>query len=112
MRDMARRTASCLGFDHQESNRQADTSKWSKYVKRQVEWPGRGADERTALLRAAGRHSATGHTATVFGCTGFLGRYLVSKLAKRGTQVVIPYRDEDEKRHLRVMGMADLRKLC
>jgi len=40
----------------------------------------------------------------VFGCTGFLGRYLVHKLAKKGTQVVIPYRDEDEKRHLRVMG--------
>ncbi|KAH9161153.1 NADH dehydrogenase [Lactarius sanguifluus] len=45
-----------------------------------------------------------GHVATVFGCTGFLGRYLVAKLAKAGTQVVIPYRDEDEKRHLKVTG--------
>ena len=42
--------------------------------------------------------------ATVFGCTGFLGRYLVHKLAKQGTQVVVPYRDEDSKRFLRVMG--------
>jgi NAD(P)-dependent dehydrogenase (short-subunit alcohol dehydrogenase family) len=33
-----------------------------------------------------------------------LGRYTVSKLAKAGTQVVVPYRDEDEKRHLKVMG--------
>ncbi|EIM85758.1 NADH dehydrogenase [Stereum hirsutum FP-91666 SS1] len=51
-----------------------------------------------------GRSATTGHVATVFGCTGFLGRYLVSKLAKAGTQVVVPYRDEDEKRHLKVMG--------
>jgi len=51
-----------------------------------------------------GRHAQTGHTATVFGCTGFLGRYLVHKLAKQGTQVVVPYRDADEQRHLKVMG--------
>ncbi|SCZ96596.1 BZ3500_MvSof-1268-A1-R1_Chr4-4g07462 [Microbotryum saponariae] len=51
-----------------------------------------------------GRHSSTGHVATVFGATGFLGRYLVSKLAKAGTQVVVPYRDQDEARHLKVCG--------
>jgi len=51
-----------------------------------------------------GRSANSGHIATVFGCTGFLGRYLVSKLAKAGTQVVVPYREEDEKRHLKVMG--------
>ncbi|TDL23136.1 NADH dehydrogenase [Rickenella mellea] len=51
-----------------------------------------------------GRSAVTGHVVTVFGCTGFLGRYLVSKLAKAGTQVIVPYRDEDEKRHLKVMG--------
>lgn len=28
----------------------------------------------------AGRSAVTGHVATVFGCTGFLGRYLVAKL--------------------------------
>ncbi|GAA5853672.1 hypothetical protein JCM9279_000270 [Rhodotorula babjevae] len=51
-----------------------------------------------------GRHSTTGHTVTVFGATSFLGRYLVSKLAKAGTQVVVPYRDADEARHLKVCG--------
>ncbi|ORY75389.1 hypothetical protein BCR35DRAFT_306373 [Leucosporidium creatinivorum] len=51
-----------------------------------------------------GRHSSTGRVATVFGATGFLGRYLVSKLAKAGTQVVVPYRDQDEARHLKVCG--------
>ncbi|CAD6573292.1 MAG: hypothetical protein TREMPRED_000769 [Tremellales sp. Tagirdzhanova-0007] len=51
-----------------------------------------------------GRSAASGHTATVFGCTGFLGRYLVAKLAKIGTQVIVPYRNEDEKRHLKITG--------
>ncbi|KAI7903935.1 uncharacterized protein BX663DRAFT_470943 [Cokeromyces recurvatus] len=51
-----------------------------------------------------GRSSTNGHIATVFGCTGFLGRYVVNKLAKQGTQVVIPFRDSDEARHLKVTG--------
>ncbi|KAL4402601.1 Protein-lysine N-methyltransferase Efm5 [Malassezia pachydermatis] len=51
-----------------------------------------------------GRNSTNGSIATVFGATGFMGRYLVSKLAKAGTQVVIPYRDEEEKRHLKLLG--------
>ncbi|TPX41982.1 hypothetical protein SeMB42_g05328 [Synchytrium endobioticum] len=52
-----------------------------------------------------GRSSVSGHTATVFGCTGFLGRYLVNNLGKRGTTVVIPYRgNDDAKRHLKLMG--------
>ena len=28
----------------------------------------------------------------------------VSIIAKEGTQVIIPYREEDQKRHLKVMG--------
>ncbi|KAI8923553.1 hypothetical protein BC831DRAFT_403614 [Entophlyctis helioformis] len=56
-------------------------------------------------LGPGGRSSATGHTATVFGATGFLGRYLVNNLGKKGTSVVTPYRgSDDERRHLRIMG--------
>ncbi|KAG1171706.1 hypothetical protein G6F70_006804 [Rhizopus microsporus] len=51
-----------------------------------------------------GRSSTNGHIATVFGCTGFLGRYVVNRLAQQGTQVVVAYRDPDEVRHLKVCG--------
>ncbi|KAF7314277.1 NAD(P)-bd-dom domain-containing protein [Mycena kentingensis (nom. inval.)] len=51
-----------------------------------------------------GYSAVSGHTVTVFGCTGFLGRYLVSRIAKMGTQVIIPYRDEDEARVFKPMG--------
>ncbi|KAI9321131.1 hypothetical protein DFJ73DRAFT_806318, partial [Zopfochytrium polystomum] len=52
-----------------------------------------------------GRASDSGHIATVFGATGFLGGYVVSQLARHGTQVVTPWRgEENEKRHLKVMG--------
>jgi len=51
-----------------------------------------------------GRHARSGHVATVFGCTGFLGRYVVSKLARQGTQVIVPYREQDDMRHLKVTG--------
>ena len=51
-----------------------------------------------------GYSGVSGHVVTVFGATGFLGRYVVQKLARVGSQVVIPFRDEDEKRHLKLMG--------
>ena len=76
------------------------------------------------LIVAAGTpgySAVSGHRVTVFGVTGFLGRYLVSKLGeetflshavhalqhavgKMGTQVIVPYRDEDEARVFKPMG--------
>ncbi|BDA40605.1 NADH dehydrogenase [ubiquinone] 1 alpha subcomplex subunit [Coccomyxa sp. Obi] len=52
-----------------------------------------------------GRSSVSGVTATVFGCSGFLGRYIVNALARQGTQVVVPYRRDDvDVQYLRQMG--------
>lgn len=51
-----------------------------------------------------GRSSIGGHTATVFGATGFLGRYIVNRLATRGCTVVVPFREDMAKRHLKVTG--------
>ncbi|KAL2900309.1 NADH dehydrogenase [ubiquinone] 1 alpha subcomplex subunit 9 mitochondrial [Bienertia sinuspersici] len=49
--------------------------------------------------------SISGIVATVFGATGFLGRYLVQQLAKMGSQVLVPFRgSEDSPRHLKLMG--------
>ena len=52
-----------------------------------------------------GRSSVSGLTVTVFGATGFVGRYVVNRLGKMGSQIVVPFRgDEHATRHLRVMG--------
>lgn len=51
-----------------------------------------------------GRSSRTGYTATVFGASGFLGRYLTSKLARHGTTTIVPFRDDMKKRFLKVTG--------
>lgn len=53
---------------------------------------------------AGGRSSRTGYTATVFGASGFLGRYLTSKLARHGTTTIVPFRDDMKKRFLKVTG--------
>ena len=41
----------------------------------------------TTFRVEGGRSSVSGVTATVFGCTGFLGRYVVNKLGRVGTSV-------------------------
>lgn len=61
------------------------------------------------LRTQGGRSSIGGHTVTVFGATGFLGRYIVNRLARQGCTVIIPFREEMAKRHLKVSG--DLGKI-
>lgn len=61
----------------------------------------------TASLRrgTGGRASFNGVVATVFGCSGFLGRYVCNKLGKVGAQLILPYRgDEFDMRRMRLVG--------
>lgn len=52
-----------------------------------------------------GRSSFNGIVATVFGNSGFLGRYVCNKLGKQGTQMILPYRgDDSEVIRLKVCG--------
>ncbi|KAL7951164.1 hypothetical protein V8C42DRAFT_303266 [Trichoderma barbatum] len=59
---------------------------------------------KTILRTEGGRSSLGGHTATVFGATGQLGRYIVNRLARQGCTVIVPFREEMTKRHLKVTG--------
>lgn len=55
----------------------ADLSQPFAFVQRALHLPDRPP---IIAYGPPGRSAVTGHVATVFGCTGFLGRYLVSKL--------------------------------
>lgn len=60
----------------------------------------------SAMKRGTGgRSSFNGMVATVFGSTGFVGRYVCNKLGKIGTQMILPYRcDQYETARLKVAG--------
>lgn len=62
--------------------------------------------ERIGILSGAGgRSSNNGKVATVFGCGGSVGRYVVNKLARQGHQVIVPYRAEEGRvKDLKLMG--------
>ena len=52
-----------------------------------------------------GRSSVSGIKATVFGASGFLGQYVVNRLGKIGSSVVVPFRgDELWVRKMKPMG--------
>uniref|UniRef100_A0A5S6QS41 NADH dehydrogenase [ubiquinone] 1 alpha subcomplex subunit 9, mitochondrial n=1 Tax=Trichuris muris TaxID=70415 RepID=A0A5S6QS41_TRIMR len=54
---------------------------------------------------AGGRCSYSGNTCTIFGATGMVGTALVSRIAKTGTQLIVPYRGEQYYcRHLWTSG--------
>jgi len=58
-----------------------------------------------AVRGPGGRHSISGVRATVFGSTGFIGRYVVNQLGRLGSQISLPTRCNDhDRQHLRPMG--------
>ncbi|XP_059060052.1 NADH dehydrogenase [ubiquinone] 1 alpha subcomplex subunit 9, mitochondrial [Achroia grisella] len=75
------------------------------YIKT-AQYSGDGRPNLAAYKRGTGgRSSFNGIVATVFGCTGFVGRYVCNKLGKIGTQMILPYRsDFYDAQRLKVAG--------
>mmetsp|Transcript_12636 Transcript_12636/g.37577 ORF Transcript_12636/g.37577 Transcript_12636/m.37577 type:complete len:380 (-) Transcript_12636:34-1173(-) len=62
-----------------------------------------GVAHRVGEYGLGGRHSVSGVRASLFGATGFLGRYVCSELGREGTRVRAGNRgSDDETRHLKV----------
>ena len=52
-----------------------------------------------------GRSGVSGITATIFGASGFLGKYVVNKFGRIGSKCILPHRgDEVDVRHLKLAG--------
>ena len=59
----------------------------------------------STLTSTTPREPHSGITATVFGATGFLGRYVVNHIGKSGSRMILPSRcNENARQHLKVMG--------
>ena len=59
----------------------------------------------TSTRLTLGRSSVSGITATIFGASGFLGKYVCNRFGKVGSKCVLPYRgDEMDVRHLKLTG--------
>ncbi|XP_045763820.1 NADH dehydrogenase [ubiquinone] 1 alpha subcomplex subunit 9, mitochondrial [Maniola jurtina] len=64
------------------------------YIK-SAQYSSEGKPNLAAYKRGTGgRSSFNGIVATVFGCTGFVGRYVCNRLGKVGTQMILPYRSD------------------
>jgi len=56
-------------------------------------------------LKVSGRSGVSGITATIFGASGFLGKYVVNRFGRIGSRCVVAYRgDEVDVRHLKPCG--------
>lgn len=59
----------------------------------------------SSIKMTGGRSSVSGITATVFGGSGFLGKYVINRLGMMGSRVKVPHRgDEVDVRHLKLAG--------
>lgn len=59
----------------------------------------------SSVKLTTGRSGVSGITATIFGASGFLGKYVVNRFGKIGSKCILPYRgDEVDVRHLKLAG--------
>ena len=59
----------------------------------------------TSVKLTTGRSGVSGITATIFGASGFLGKYVVNRFGKIGSKCILPHRgDEVDVRHLKLAG--------
>jgi len=83
-----------MSTDESASRPRSETGRQSK-MSNISRSDGSTVPELTAMKRGQGfRSSFSGRVATVFGCTGSLGRYVTNRVGKNGTQLIMPYRGD------------------